>query len=144
MAKDVVFEISWLRPLKLIGLANLLCAIICLILCMALEDWVTSDESKDFQFYMSLWKQCQKINPIDSAATTDGQEEAEVDWTCNNSVLRGGMFDVLIAIPICQRRLWPTAISISCDRPAIWRCSLCQGKTPALKYRFKEFWRCVK
>lgn len=46
MAREVVIEISWIRPLKLIGLANLFCALIAFIISMILKDWVSTDESE--------------------------------------------------------------------------------------------------
>uniref|UniRef100_H2Z8C1 Transmembrane protein 47 n=1 Tax=Ciona savignyi TaxID=51511 RepID=H2Z8C1_CIOSA len=98
MAKELIIEISWLRPLKLIGLANLLCGIIVFIISMILEDWVVSDENENFQFYMCLWKKCKKIQPL--AATRETAVEA--DWECLEATSLGlymSIVQALIVIP---------------------------------------------
>jgi len=99
MAKEVIFIVSWLRPLKLIGLCNLLCGIIAFILCMILEDWVLSDESDTHQYYMSLWTRCLKIPPntqnlqqnaTTTAATTTTTTPEGEDFKCKDSRVLGG------------------------------------------------------
>ena len=91
MAKEVIFVVSWLRPLKLIGLANLLCGIIAFILSMVLEDWVLSDESDTHRYYMSLWKRCIKLPPpVENEAATPAIVEGE--WECKDSRVLGSKF----------------------------------------------------
>lgn len=46
---------SWLRPVKLIGIANLICGLICYILVICLQDWVVSDEKANLKYHMSIW-----------------------------------------------------------------------------------------
>ncbi|XP_002119341.2 transmembrane protein 47-like [Ciona intestinalis] len=98
MGKEVIIEISWLRPLKLIGLANLLCGIIVFIIAMLLEDWVVSDENENFQYYMSLWKKCKKIPPPE----VEREEGVEAEWECLEATALGVYMSVvqaLIVIP---------------------------------------------
>ena len=90
MAKEVIFVVSWLRPLKLIGLANLLCGIIAFILTMVLKDWVVSDESKTHQFSMSLWTRCLKLPPNDQSVTNKTEEDGK--WDCRESTVLGSKF----------------------------------------------------
>ena len=87
MGKDVILEISWLRPLKLIGLANIFCAIIAFILTLVLEDWVISDRTESYQYYMSLWTKCQKQPSEESPTNATVTEE---DWNCEESIVLGG------------------------------------------------------
>lgn len=109
MAKEIILEISWLRPLKLIGLANLFCALIAFIFSMALKDWVISDDNKDLQFYMGLWEQCTKLPPPRKNiandyddVTTPVEDEPESDWNCEAASNRGTYVSItqaLIVIP---------------------------------------------
>ena len=90
MAKEVIFVVSWLRPLKLIGLCNLVCGIIAFILSMVLEDWVLSDESETHQYYMSLWNRCLKKPdelPQTTTATTAAQKP---EFQCTDARILGG------------------------------------------------------
>jgi len=65
MAKEVILSVSWLRPVKLIGIANLICGLICYILVICLKDWVISDEKENLQYYMSIWTKWQMHGQTD-------------------------------------------------------------------------------
>jgi len=90
MGKLVVIDITWLRPLKLIGIMNVLCALLCFIFSLALKDWVISDEKKKYQFYMGLWEQCQK--PSKNLPQTS---EIEDEFFCQASGVFAGYMGII-------------------------------------------------
>ncbi|XP_076803158.1 transmembrane protein 47-like [Clavelina lepadiformis] len=118
MAKEVIVDISWLRPLKLIGLANLLCGIIAFILSMALEDWVISDEHEEFKYYMSLWKKCQKGGEKDDqtgdVAVTTPADQHEDTWTCTGATENAGYMSVVQAFIVIPFIIAILAFVIGC------------------------------
>jgi len=75
MGKEVILSVSWLRPVKLIGIANLICGIICYILVICLKDWVTSDEKENLKYYMSIWTKWQM-----HGETNPDTDEVEGIW----------------------------------------------------------------
>ena len=93
MAKEIIIDITWLRPLKLIGILNLLCGLICFLISILLKDWVISDEKENSQFYMGLWQQCMKQSdvtiPGEATTTPPGDEEG---WECMPSAAYAGLF----------------------------------------------------
>lgn len=75
MAKEVILSVSWLRPVKLIGIANLICGLICYILVICLKDWVVSDEKESLKYYMSIWTKWQ-MHAVQDA----GSDEVITEW----------------------------------------------------------------
>ena len=97
MGKQIIIDVTWLRPLKLIGIMNLLCGLICFLFSLILQSWVVSDEKKNLQFYMGLWKQCQKPSKevLDNGGrygvfNETGEEQDEYEWECVASPLYKG------------------------------------------------------
>ena len=82
MAKEIIIDITWLRPLKLIGILNLLCGLICFLISILLKDWVISDEKENSQFYMGLWQQCMKQSDVIIASNATTPSTGEDDWEC--------------------------------------------------------------
>jgi len=101
MAKEIIIDITWLRPLKLIGILNLLCGLICFLISILLKDWVISDEKENSQFYMGLWQQCMKQSdvtiPGEATTTPPGDEEG---WECMPSAAYAGYMSVVQAMMI--------------------------------------------
>ena len=101
MTKEIVLEISWLRPLKLIGLANLLCGIIAFILSMILQSWVETDEEEDDNhYYMGLWTYCFRFNPrrllVVSTNQTIAPNNEKASYRCHEAIKLGGEVNLFL------------------------------------------------
>lgn len=99
MAKEILVEISWLRPLKLIGLANLFCGIIAFILSMVLQDWVVTDDDDEAvnSYYMGLWTRCirhRTLNNLYYTNQTAAPVKEESDYVCSDATELGGELHV--------------------------------------------------
>merc|ERR1712183_997591 len=101
MAKTIIIDITWLRPLKLIGILNLLCGLLCFIISLALEDWVVSDENESSQFYMGLWNQCSKRDLIKYNSTeAEAQRDTNYGWICKPAAIYAKYMSVVQALMV--------------------------------------------
>jgi len=101
MAKEIIIDITWLRPMKLIGLLNLICGLICFIISIALEDWIVSDEKKDSQFYMGLWNKCVKRDVVKTNETTLEELEAGAEeWRCEPAAVYANYMSIIQALMV--------------------------------------------
>jgi len=100
MAKEIIIDITWLRPLKLIGILNLLCGLICFLISILLKDWVISDEKENSQFYMGLWQQCMKQSDVIIASNATTPSSGEDDWECMPSAAYAPYMSVVQAMMI--------------------------------------------
>lgn len=112
MGKEIIIDITWLRPLKLIGLLNLLCGLICFVISMLLQDWVVSDENENSQFTLGLWNQCTKR--ARSNQTEAEADKEELDWKCKPSGTYEGYMSIIQAVIVVAFLASLVAMVVGC------------------------------